>query len=79
MTADNMAITPPEPTKEQIREDIQRECKIYVSAKEDLECALDDVVQFRAKMQTTLDYLWCHYEIEDINEIERIAEDRNFV
>lgn len=79
MTADNTAITPPEPTKEQIREDIQSECKIYVNAKEDLACALDDVKAFKEKMKATRDYLWCHYEIEDIEEIERIAKDRYFI
>ena len=79
MTADNMAITPPEPTQEQIRQDIQDECKTYVNAKEDLANAEVEVEESKAKMQATLDYLWCHYEIEDIEEIERIAEDRDFV
>ena len=79
MTADNMAITPPEPTQEQIRQDIQDECKTYVNAKEDLANALADAESFKTKMKDTLDYLWCHYEMEDIEEIERIAEDRDFV
>lgn len=79
MTADNMAITPPEPSKEQIREDIQNECKTYINAKEDLACALDDVEEFKAKMKVTLDYLRCEYDLEDLEEIERIARDRYFI
>ena len=71
-------ITPPEPTPYQVRCDIQAECKTYMNAKEDLESALTDVEEFRAKMKVTLDYLRCHYEIEDLKDIERIANDRDF-
>lgn len=79
MTADNMAITPPEPTKEQIREDIQDECKRYVNAKETLESAKVEIEEQEASMKTTLEYLRCEYDLEDLEEIERIAEDRDFV
>ena len=79
MTADNMAITPPEPTKEQIRQDIQDECKRYVNAKETLEGAKVEIEEQEASMKTTLEYLRCEYDLEDLEEIERIAEDRDFV
>lgn len=79
MTADNMAITPPEPTPEQVREDIQDECKRYVLAKETLEGARVEIEEQEASMKTTLEYLRCEYDLEDLEEIERIAGDRDFV
>jgi hypothetical protein len=78
MTADNMAITPPETSPYHIRLDIQAECKRYVNAKEDLESAKVEVEENEANIKTTLEYLRTEYDLEDIEEIERIANDRDF-
>jgi hypothetical protein len=71
-------ITPPESSPFQIRLDIQTECKRYVNAKEDLESAKVEVEENEANIKTTLEYLRSEYDIEDIEEIERIAHDRDF-
>jgi hypothetical protein len=75
---DSMAITPPESSPYQIRLDIQAECKRYVDAKEDLESAKVEMEENEANIKTTLEYLRTEYDLEDIEEIERIANDRDF-
>ncbi len=74
-----MMITPPEPTLRQIRDDVHELCKIYIRDKEALQIAKDEVEENRASIKVTLEYLRCEYELEDLEEIERIANNRNFV
>lgn len=71
-------ITPPEPSPYQVRCDIQAECKRYVNAKEDLESAKVEMEENEANIKTTLEYLRTEYDLEDTEEIERIAHDRDF-
>ena len=72
-------ITPPEPTKEQIRQDIQDECKRYVLAKETIEGARIEIKEQEESMKNILENLRCNHDLEDLEKIETIAADRDFV
>ena len=71
-------ITPPEPSSYQVKCDIQAECKKYINAKDELANAKVEVEENEASMKLSLEYLSCHYDIDDPEEIERIANDRDF-
>ena len=74
MTADNMAITPPEPTRREILNDVDEHSKKYLNAKEDLESALKEIEALKIEMKLASAHLWYHYSIEEKN-IERVDFD----
>jgi|TARA_Y100000022_G_scaffold91641_1_gene79149 cell division septum initiation protein DivIVA len=74
MTADNMAITPPEPTKREVLEDVDEHSKKYLNAKEDLKGALEEIERYKNEMKLASAHLWYHYSIEE-DEIKRVDWD----
>jgi hypothetical protein len=69
-----MGDSPPEPTKEDIRNDVIEHAERYNNAKEDLEGALADVEEFKQIMKDSKEYLWSEHGIEE-EDIERISDD----
>lgn len=66
--------SPPEPTKEDIRNDVTEHAKRYNNAKEDLEGALAEIEEFKNAMKLASAHLWYHYSIEE-KDIESISND----